>query len=245
MPYRRLPNTDKARVRAMNTALRNQRETVEIIIPYEFRIKLEEVATKFEDKLKLKNVALETNIQNNREHTQLSTNARMYLSHFLQVVNMSIQRGELPKEIRTFYGIDAEDTKLPPLNSDTEILEWGKKIINGENNRMNKGGNRIYNPSIALVSINFEKFKNSHEKILNYQKKQLTAKEELANFRATADEYILKLWNILEEHFKSGNEDKSREICSEWGISYVYRKSELKKIEQQRYVESISPALNL
>lgn len=243
MPYRRLPNTDRARVRAMKTALKNQEEEVELIIPYDFRIKLQEVAQNFENKLNFKNSTLQKGILHNRKHSELSNKARMYLSHFLQVMNMSIQRGELSKNTRLFYGIEESDTKMPDLSNDPSLLEWGKRIIEGENNRMTKGGNRIYNPSLALVSINFEKFKESYRQLQNQQEIQNRANTELANYRDTADKYILKLWNTLEKHFENQNEAKFRTVCSAWGISYVYRKSELEKMEKQRYADSISLSL--
>ncbi len=229
----------------MNTALAKQADTVEIVIPYDFRVKLEEIARKFEKKLKAKNDAQQKGVQNNREHLKMSTKAKMYISHFLQVVNMSIQRGEFPQDIRLFYGIDKNSTKLPPLASDNSLQKWGEKIIEGENNRMNKGGNRIYNPSIALVNINLQNFKKSLEKVTEHQKNIAATNDELVAYRPTADEYILKLWNILEEHFSNKPEEEARLACSEWGISYVYRKSELEKLNIKRYVESISPSLNL
>lgn len=243
MPYRRLPNTDRARVRAMKTALKNQEEEVELIIPYDFRIKLQEVAQSFENKLNFKNATHQKGILYNKKHSELTNKARMYLSHFLQVMNMSVQRGELSKTVRLFYGIDKEDNKLPDLNSDKLLLEWGEKIIQGENDRMAKGGNRIYNPSLALVSINFEKFKDSHTQLQHEQRIQLRANSELANYRDTADKYIVRLWNTLEKHFECNNENKFRTACSAWGISYVYRKSELERMEKQRYADSISLSL--
>ncbi len=243
MPYRRLPNTDRARLRAMKTALKNQEEEIEIIIPYDFRIKLREVAINFENKLTLKNTLQQRGVVYNKKHSKLTNKARMYVSHFLQIINMAIQRGELSKETRTFYGIDKNDTKLPELNSDEKILAQGEKLIKGENQRMLKGGNRIYNPSLALVSINLEKFKESCAELKNHQQTQHRANTELVKYRQVADEYILQLWNILEEYFRSDNAAKSREACSSWGISYVYRKTELKKLEQTRYEATISPTL--
>ncbi len=243
MPYRRLPNTDKARLRAMKTALKNQEEKIELVIPYNFRIKLREVAINFENKLILKNRLQQQGIIYNRKHSELTNKARMYISHFIQIVNMAIQRGELCKEIRTYYGIAKNDTKVPDLSSDKKILEQGEKLIKGENERILKGGNRIYNPSLALVSINFEKFKESHIEIKNQQHIQNKASGELIKYRQVADEYIVKLWNILEEYFQSDNETNSREICSMWGIHYVYRKTELEKLKRIHYESSISPTL--
>ncbi len=227
----------------MKTALKNQEEKIELVIPYDFRIKLREVAINFENKLILKNRLQQQGIAYNRKHSELTNKARMYISHFLQIANMAIQRGELSKEIRAYYGIAKNDVKVPDLSSDKKILEQGEKLIKGENQRTLKGGNRIYNPSIALVSINFEKFKESCAELKNQQHTQNRASEELIKYRQVADEHIVKLWNILEEYFQSDDETESRAICSSWGIHYVYRKTELEKLERIRYESSISPTL--
>ncbi|MBS9768419.1 MAG: hypothetical protein KGV44_12905 [Flavobacteriaceae bacterium] len=243
MPYRRLPNTDKARVKAMQTALKKQEDTIEIIIPFDFRKQLEEIAQNFENRLHFKNTTQEKGVSNNKTHTENTHKSRMYLSHFMQVINMSIQRGELSNEVRSFYGIAPEDHKLPDLGTEKALLEWGKKIIDGENERMLQRGTRIYNPSLALVSINYEKFVDSYKNTRNQKNIQERANTSLYEYRPIADECILQLWNILEEYFKKNDERNFLKLCSDWGINYVYRKGELKKLEQERYVKSISPAL--
>ncbi len=243
MPYRRLPNTDQARLRAMKTALKSQEEKVELVIPYDFREKLRKVAGDFENKLLLKNSLQQRGISYNKKHTELTNKAQMYVSHFLQVVNMAIKRGEFPKEIRAYYGIAVNDNKLPDLNSDEKIIKEGEKLIAGENERMRKGGNRINTPSIALVAISLDKFKDSCAEMNNHKMVQDKAIKELITYRKIADEYILKLWNILEKHFQCDDETTFRGACSSWGINYVYRKTELEKLEKKRYEASISPTL--
>ncbi|HSL86806.1 MAG TPA: hypothetical protein VK861_07710, partial [Bacteroidales bacterium] len=36
--------------------------------------------------------------------------ARLYITHFLKVMNMAITRGEMPPETRSFYGIASGDS---------------------------------------------------------------------------------------------------------------------------------------
>lgn len=243
MPYRRLPNTDRARLRAMKKALEMQDEEIEIVIPYPQRVKLQEVANDFDAKLSLKNLATKNRINQNKNHFIIASKARMYLSHFLQVINMSISRGELNEETRTFYGIDREEHRLPDFSSDELFLEWAEKVVQGEHKRMTSGVNRISNPSIALVAIHLDKFRESYKKGKLQQKIEERANNDLSASRGFADEAILKLWNTLEEHFTHRNENIMREKCAKWGISYVYRQAELKKIREEEYARSISPSL--
>ena len=82
---------------------------------------------------------------------------------------MAIFRGDLPAETRTYYGLTAGESTLPSLISDNELLSWGKRIIEGEEFRIKKGGNPISNPSIAVVKVRFEQFLNqlNHYQALN------------------------------------------------------------------------------
>lgn len=244
MPYRRLPNTDRARLRAMKKALEMQNNEIEIVIPYPQRVKLQEVANDFEAKLNSKNLATKNRVNQNKEHFAIAGKARMYLSHFLQVVNMSILRGELSEDTRTFYGIDKEEHRLPDFSSDELFLEWAEKVVQGENKRMTRGVNRISNPSIALVSIHLEKFRDSYRGVKHQHIIQKRANEDFLVSRTTADKVILNLWDTLEEYFADTNENVMRKKCTLWGINYVYRKSELKKMREEEYARSISPSLD-
>lgn len=244
MPYRRLPNTDKARLEAMKIALEKQEQEVEPILPYKFRLQLSEIAQNFDKKLNFKHTTLLHAAQRSKQHAELVAKCRMYLSHFFQVVNMAILRGELPKRTRTYYGINELDNKLPNLNSESKLLHWGTQLINGEQERMSQGGIRINNPSLALVTINYEKFKDSLQSIEIQRNIQDRATNDVTNSRTTVDESIVELWNILEAYFNPKTKE-GRESCTAWGINYIYRKSELERIERERYKESITLSLNL
>jgi hypothetical protein len=244
MPYRRLPNTDQARMRAMEKALKKCLTDVasECPISEQSLETLENLLPKFQHSIINLNAARKNQIARNKEYAELIKKARIYISHFIQVLNFTIARGELKADVREFYGLSPEKESLPSLISEKNLLFWGKKLIEGEQKRLQKGGNPIYNPSIALVKVNFEKFSDAYM----FQKNLITITNrstKLVNdMRPEVDQLILQIWNEIESYYMQPDETTNREKTIEYGIAYVYRKSEkLKKqnssIPQQKIAQ--------
>ena len=233
MPYRRLPNTDAARIRAIRKALEQSSGTEQEDMPFDiaFRMKMDTFVAEFDKNTRHSADARGRQNMNSRKFGELTHKARLYVSHFIQVLNFCIARGEMKPQVRTFYGLDPDDTKVPSLQSDNDLLYWGEKIIAGEQERLNNGGNRIYNPSIALVKVNFENFKQGYTFQKGLQNNASRLSTEVAQIRKEADEIILKLWNDIEAFFaeRVADEDERRKKCEAYGITYVFRKGELKR----------------
>ncbi len=232
MPYRRLPNTDSARIRALKIAYQKGKNThpQELAFSQATFSKVELFIHSYEKAIAHYKAAYDTQVERSRDYQQLVKKARLYLSHFIQVVNMAIARGELPATVREMYGMDIDESKLPTLNTEKDLIDWGKKIIEGEMQRTRKGMSPITNPTIAVVKVRYDQFLEAH----NYQKvlQQNTQRmlSQLNDLRVKADEIILNIWNEVEEHFKDLPDDERREKAAEYGVVYVYRKNELKGI---------------
>lgn len=170
-------------------------------------------------------------VEKNKDYQTLQKKAKLYLSHFIQVLNMSIARGELPEAIRTAYGMDIDERKIPSLNSDKELLDWGKRIIQGEYGRTSKGQSPMTNPTIAVVKVRYENFMDAynHQRIL--QQNTNRAQAELETLRTRADELILNIWNEVEDYFKDLPDDERREKAKDYGLVYVYRKNEIQGLQ--------------
>jgi len=144
-------------------------------------------------------------------------------------MNMAIYRGELSPETRAFFGLSTDETNVPFLFSENELLNWGKRIIEGEEFRIKKGGSPITNPTIAVVKVRFGNFLdalNHHNAIL---KKSLDYAEKVNTLRKEADEIILQIWNEVEKTHTTHPEDTRKERCEAYGLVYFYRKNEIEK----------------
>jgi hypothetical protein len=192
-------------------------------------VKLKSFLPIFEKAVSEQRVATKLQAKNNKQYLNFAKKAQMYLSHFVQVLNFSILREELPGSIRALYGLKTNDKKVPSLNSEEEIIGTGKKIINGEEKRTRRGGTPLLNPKISMVKMHYEKFMDAchNQKILkdNSSRAQL----KVASLRTKADKIILEIWNAVEEQNEDLPPKEKRVNCTEYGLVYVYRKSEVLK----------------
>ena len=249
MPYRRLPNTDAARIRALKAALRKGEKLDDInTLAYSFPLKqkIDFFLTRFEIAITNSKAAREKQIGNSQKFTELTKKARLYISHFIQVLNFTIARGELKPQARTFYDLDEDDSKVPSLLTEQELLTWGEKVINGEQERIsNRGGNPIYSPAIALVRVNYENFRQGYEFQKRLQANSARLSAEVAQLRDEADALIVNIWNDVEKHFSEVRDEKEkRYMCEDYGLVYVFRRGEKERLQRKKDADDITLKLS-
>ncbi len=232
MPYRRLPNTDQARLKALDKAFRMTEKLSfdQIAIPYELQYQLKTLYPEFKQAVSLYKEAYKRQIENSKQYKDTFRLAKLYVSHFLQVMNMAVIRGELPPKTRSFFDLPQDNTKLPRIITEKDLLNWGKKIIDAEEKRISLGQTPIQNPRISIVKIYFDKFKDIY---YFYKKSQeITANnlKNVAQMRPKIDKLIQKIWNAVEDHFRELPPEIMRQKAQEYGVVYVYRKNEKKTL---------------
>lgn len=231
MPYRRLPNTDTARIRAMRTALEKGKEQppYKVSISAKTIVKLQKFLPQFEHHIHLHRQSLASQNKKGKDYSDMLRKAKIYLTHFIKVMNMAIHRGDLPAETRAYFGLAIDDSNVPSLNTENELMTWGRRIIEGEEFRIRKGGSPITNPTIAVVKVRFENFLESwtFNNTLSRRTSDLAGK--IAGLRKEADEIILHLWNEVEAAHSKLEEDVRKSSNEEYGLVYFYRKGELKR----------------
>lgn len=244
MPYRRLPNTDAARIRALKAALKKgqHQEIDTIAFPFALKQKIEFFLPKLEVAISNSKMAREKQFDNSQKFSEYTKKARLYISHFIQVLNFCIARGELKSSARKFYGLDENDSKVPTLLTEQDLLQWGEKIITGEQGRLsNGGGNPIYCPSIALVKVNYENFKENYTRQKQFQNNSARESNNVAQYRDEADALILDIWNEVERYFENvKDEEEKRYMCEEYGLIYVFRRGEKDRIRRKKEAEDIT-----
>jgi hypothetical protein len=233
MPYRRLPNTDAARIRAMRVALEKGKALPPNKMAYSSKtiIRLQKFLPAFEIAIQTHRQTILSQNKKSKDYIEIVRKSRLYLTHFLRVMNMAILRGDLPVETRAFYGLPTNDSSVPPLNTDNELTSWGKRIIEGEELRIRKGGSPITNPTIAVVKVRYAHFLEAMNFFRVMVKKSLDNSEKTNEIRKEVDDIILQLWNEIETTFKDSPEEKRKSECENYGVVYFYRKTELGKAE--------------
>lgn len=228
MPYRRLPNTDSARLKAMEVALRKTDDLSPFQLPFSIATfqELKYFLPEFKQAIVYQRETLERQTAKQLKHQECTKKARLFVSHFIQVLNFSIIRGELKPETRLMFGFDIEDKKLPLLNAEKDIITWGKIVIEGEQKRMMNGLTPISNPNAARVKVHYEEFIRSQQGQKHLQEAHNNATRKISAIRKKADGIILKIWNEIEENFHHLSPEEKRRQSSNLGIVYVFRKNE-------------------
>jgi hypothetical protein len=142
---------------------------------------------------------------------------------------MAIFRGDLPAETRAFYGLATDESTVPSFTTENELMNWGRRIIEGEEFRIKKGGSPITNPTIAVVKVRFENFIEALTYHNTLAKKTIGYTEKNYKLRKEADEIILQLWNEVENTHNALPEEIRKSLSEEYGLVYFYRKGELEK----------------
>lgn len=234
MPYRRLPNTDQARLRAFKRALERSENVPVDMLPFSQKLLLElrQFYPHFHQMLDQYQRSRDRQASIGRELAENYRISRLYVSHFLQVVNFAVLRGEFKSDVRVYYGIDEEDGNVPDMGTEQQLLHWGKAIVDGEEQRMATGATRIYNPSLAMVKIRYDRFVETYNIHKDLQITTQKLMERTIEFRNQADKLITDIWNEIEEYYNDFDGEEKRKYCSDYGVVYVYRPHEKRELEE-------------
>jgi len=230
MPYRRLPNTDQARLTTLQAAVQRASEAdfTEQVITYHTLTQAQSFLMQFENMMRQYHENFATRVKANKQYRHVISNARMYISHFIQVLNLAVIRGEIKRSQKELYKLDPETNILPDLSSEEDLLVWGQNIIEGEQERIAQGGFPIYNPAINKVKVHYDIFKEQQFNQQVHHKSNTRMAEDMLPMRQKADEIILELWNQIEAHYKNELPYARLRKCQAYGVIYYYRNGEEK-----------------
>ena len=229
MPYRRLPNTDQARIRALKSAVGkgDVYNVNELAISLNTLSEARNFLSKFEIAHNYYAQCYDNQVKESPKHQSNVKTARLYISHFIQVLNLSVLRSEVKPIHKKLYCLPIDNYNVPDLTSEAAMVEWGKRIIEGERKRTSQGGVPIYNPTIAKVKVHYDIFVDSYERQKALQVLTNRSLEGLATMRTRADELILDIWNQVEEKFRNISPNELRlGKCRDYGVIYYYRTGE-------------------
>lgn len=233
MPYRRLPNTDQARIRALKMAVDScvQGGVYTNTLKHNTYAMAKNYLEKFAREVSAykKCVSEQSSKRGNTKYEAAFKNARMYVTHFLQVFSMAVMRGEIARAKRAYYGLSPEDDSLPTITLEGSVLEWSRKIVDGERKRQAEGGVPIYNPTMGRVSVACDLFRDMYERQQRLQQSTAEALQRVAAMRAECDEIILTVWQEIETAFATLEGEERLKKCAQYGIIYYTRPDRQKK----------------
>jgi hypothetical protein len=228
MPYRRLPKTDAARLKALKTLLEcsSLYTTGVRFIDYQTLNRAQPAYERLLMMCEQYKARQQAQMRVTPKIEKLQRNASIYISHFIQVLLMAVERGEIPRETLELYQMDAGTTAVPNIKSIDRLVSWGEKIIIGEKERIKRGGRPITNPTIGMVMTHLDVFKDILAQQKKLQDRTLVVQESLDKIRPEIDELLLDLWNQIEKHFENEPPETRYAECRKYGIVYYYRRHE-------------------
>mgnify|MGYP003289066270 FL=1 len=234
MPYRRLPKTDQARLHALQKAIQQaaNADFKNQAINYRTLTEAQRFLMVFENQVAQYHANFDSKVTANRRYRHRVHNARMYISHFIQVLNLSVIRGEIKRAQKELYKLDPKSNALPDLTTEEGLLEWGQNIIEGEQKRTAAGGFPIYNPAINKVMVHYEMFKEDYTSHIMHKKTHTRVFEDTETLRRQADEIILSIWDQVENFYKDELPYAKLQKCQAYGMIYYYRTGEAKLTPQ-------------
>ena len=236
MPYRRLPKTDRSRIMALQKAISMEgyKEDGQLVLSYQTIRDAQQLLNQF------RNVQSQYEQYNTQFHKTIKTYhdemriARMYVSHFIQVLNMAIERGEIKSEVRTEYGLAPESAKVPSLKTDADVAGWGKKIIEGEEARIQHGGIPLYNPNIAKVKVYYSIFADHYFNLCGLRQNAEKYRQTLVQMRPVVDDLLLDLWNQVENFYAGKPLSVWMDRGAKFGLIYYLKTKAKKQIEAEK-----------
>jgi hypothetical protein len=185
----------------------------------------------FENIYQLQRQSLAKQVNSNNGYQDVVKKAKLYINHFLRVMNMAVQRGDFRKDTPEFFGLSNGHSAQPGLSTEIEIINWGKRIIDGEAARQRAGRTSVTNPTIAVVKVHYETFIDALQYQKTLHKRTNDYSCQISDLRISADDIILNIWNEVETTYINLPEDIKRKEAEVYGLVYVFRKSELDRIE--------------
>jgi hypothetical protein len=163
------------------------------------------------------------------EKEKMREKVALYCSHFIQVFNMCVKRGEYLAAHRTAYQLDVENEKLPPLQLERQVARVAENIIKGEQIRIAQGGAPMSRPSADEIEDLFVIYKNLISTGSNAKDALDNAQEDVQRLNKETNGVIKKVWREAEVFYSEQKRESMREHARRWGVHYA-RKGYKKKV---------------
>jgi uncharacterized protein YajQ (UPF0234 family) len=227
MYLKKVPETDEGRIKALQAAIDREELNgdMEIILSLDEVEELRFFVTTYEGARFVLKQAVTDSDKSQADYAELFTNAQMYVSHFIQVLQLTIIRNEIKPDALSDYGFEkCEELALPDLSTEEAILYWGDKIIQGEAKRMSRGGYPLYNPAIAKVKVHYELFADAVHSTKIYKQNVNRQQARLFEMQKKADSMIRDIWSRVEEKYGNLPLYELTQIYQTYRINYHSQK---------------------
>jgi hypothetical protein len=228
MYIKRVPETDEGKIRVLKAAIDREKLNggQKIILSGEEMEVFSRFVTSYESAWVTLKQTTKDYTKSQTRNDDLFKNAQIYVSHFIQVLQLTVIRNEIKFEsLIEDYGFEeGKELQLPDLSTEEAVIYWGEKIIQGEAKRMARGGNSLYNPAIAKVKVHYELFLEVVHSTKIYKQNIIRQQAILYDLQKKAESMIRDIWSRVENKYGNLPLEELSEIYQSYKISYHYQK---------------------
>ncbi|MFZ4591741.1 MAG: carboxypeptidase-like regulatory domain-containing protein [Ignavibacteria bacterium] len=222
MPFRQIPRSVLGFQKAMDDGSNKSSTSPEEAITADTLAVLAIKQPEYNAKVLAMNIAKQAQMSATQEEEVAIGECRMFTSHYFQVFNLGVARGVYPATARTFYGIDANDDKVPNLSKENDVSHWAQAVVKGDTARVAAGGTAMVNPKTTEVDAKFLTYKTKHNTQSEKKDAYDTAQQEVAAMFEPVKALVVDMWDEVEFFYRHEPDEASkRRRCREWGVVYV------------------------
>lgn len=228
MPFRQLPQSDTARLQALDAASAKAAtvDPANLAFTAESKTTLDTLRPQFQTEVAERGQALAAQTDASKAVREQAARLRMFVSHFFQNLNFGIERGVFAASDRAHYQLDVSQTTLPNMVREADLLTWAGRAVSGEASRTAAGGMAMPFPSAAEVQAELTQYTTLAS---DQSTKKDTYDDEQADVEALRDDVdglIVDIWDEVEFTFRRDKPPSLRRKAKQYGVVYVTRPGE-------------------
>lgn len=223
MPTRQFPNTDKGRIKVLNSAKAkcDSLPQEQWAISPETYAMIKEQLPLFETEVGQRGSSLAKQIKSSQKEDSTQKIAHFHISHFIQSFNFGIKRKVHKETDRAYYGLPVNKAKVPKLSAESDIQRWGQWLIDGETARTGAGGIPMNNPSISEVTAAYKNFVKEHNLQSGFKDMHGKERKDVKQMRPGIDRLVRDVYDEVEFTFRRNDAPSKRRKAREWGLVYI------------------------
>lgn len=229
MPFRQLPASDPSRTQALQGALKKWNSTTGAarLISAATGAALETFQPKWEKEVAERADAFGQQSASTQALGTAAGKLRLLVSHFIQVYQLAIARGDFAAAGRAVYELSVNDETVPNLDAEAALLLWADRIVKGDPRRVAQFSEApMALPAASAVAAALQAY-NAKLAAQSEAKDDLEAEQaDVIALRADADKLIRDVWDEVEFALRQLEPPTLRRRAREWGVVYAQRPGE-------------------
>lgn len=234
MPYRQLPSTIISR----NNVLEKTNQKVSSTAPEKWAITsetqtaLSTLYPKFRQEMAERQEQFAAQSEATKAENAQQQVLLRFVSHFFRVFNFAVERRKYKASDRLYYGLNANQSELPKISSEQDLVTWAKNLLAGEEKRMSHGNPNaeppvaMSNPGADEVQVELDKY-TALSNAQSAEKMAFDAEnKDVLDMLPEIDELIRDIYDEVEFYYRRETPANRRKLAREWGVVYVSRPGE-------------------